>query len=282
MLRFMLLSCLATFYLASQVCAQTMEDVVHLKNGSVIRGAIIEQVPDESPKVRIQTQDGSVFVCTMEEIARMAKESSTDEALPVKKDAPATGVEIGTLFGITRSSSFRDGITSIQVPSSSLLGGVGPISSLPALYLSWFPSERVAIGPEVALGRISQDGGSFTSFLLGCRAAFFVRSSSIFRQPKGHKTPGRHSVSAPGGSAMRGIYVLGQGSLWTIQDSGNFRFNGIDDTDFSAGLGLGHLWLIGSALTLQIEVQYRRWFDAEFNNFSLVFGVGTRLGRTSH
>ena len=86
MLRFIFVSSLMAFALVSQVCAQQMEDVVHLKNGGIVRGMIVEQIPNESLKV--QTQDGSLFVYTMDEIARMAKEPrmDTDERVPAKKD----------------------------------------------------------------------------------------------------------------------------------------------------------------------------------------------------
>lgn len=47
-------------------------DVVYLKNGSIIRGMIIEQTPNVS--LKIQTKDGSVFVYKMEEVEKMAKE----------------------------------------------------------------------------------------------------------------------------------------------------------------------------------------------------------------
>ena len=40
--------------------AQNNEDVVYLKNGSVIRGVIIEQVPYQT--LKIQTKDGNIFV----------------------------------------------------------------------------------------------------------------------------------------------------------------------------------------------------------------------------
>ncbi len=51
---------------------QEYEEVVYLKNGSVIKGTIIEQVPDVS--IKIQTKDGNVFVYKMEEIERITKE----------------------------------------------------------------------------------------------------------------------------------------------------------------------------------------------------------------
>lgn len=50
----------------------TLVDVVYLKNGGILVGNIIEQIPNES--LKIQTKDGSVFVYSMSDIARIAKE----------------------------------------------------------------------------------------------------------------------------------------------------------------------------------------------------------------
>jgi len=49
------------------------QDVVYLKNGSIIRGVIIEQVPNKS--IKIETADRSVFVFQMDEIEKIAKET---------------------------------------------------------------------------------------------------------------------------------------------------------------------------------------------------------------
>ena len=72
MQRFILLTCLTAFVMASPAFAQQMEDVVHLKNGGLVRGTIIEQIPSES--LKIKTRDGNIFVYTMDEIAKMSKE----------------------------------------------------------------------------------------------------------------------------------------------------------------------------------------------------------------
>jgi hypothetical protein len=50
------------------------QDVVYLKNGSKIKGLIIEQIPSVS--LKIETTDGSVFVFKMEEIEKMTKEAT--------------------------------------------------------------------------------------------------------------------------------------------------------------------------------------------------------------
>jgi hypothetical protein len=61
-----------TLALTAAASAQQYVDIVHLKNGSVIRGVITEQVPGES--LKIQTADGSVFVYAIDEVAKMTKE----------------------------------------------------------------------------------------------------------------------------------------------------------------------------------------------------------------
>ncbi|MCB0511723.1 MAG: hypothetical protein KDC72_04190, partial [Bacteroidetes bacterium] len=57
-----------------------IEEVVYLKNGSIIRGTIIEQVPNQT--LKIQTKDGSVFVFNLNEVQKITKEA------PYKNPAP--------------------------------------------------------------------------------------------------------------------------------------------------------------------------------------------------
>ena len=49
-----------------------MEDVVYLRNGSIIRGLIIERVINTS--LKMQTKDGSVFVYPINEVEKITKE----------------------------------------------------------------------------------------------------------------------------------------------------------------------------------------------------------------
>jgi hypothetical protein len=49
-----------------------LQDVVYLKNGSIIRGVIIEQVPAVS--IKIKTKDENIFVFKVEEIEKIVKE----------------------------------------------------------------------------------------------------------------------------------------------------------------------------------------------------------------
>ena len=52
------------------------QDVVYLKSGNIIRGMIIEQIPNES--LKIETADGNLFVFKIDEIAKITNE------IPVK------------------------------------------------------------------------------------------------------------------------------------------------------------------------------------------------------
>jgi hypothetical protein len=83
--------------LPATVQAQRYEDVVHLKNGSVIRGIIVEQVPNES--LKIETRDGNIFVYQMDEVEKMTKETTTSRS-------PRAGRS--TVNRVTREQKFKE------------------------------------------------------------------------------------------------------------------------------------------------------------------------------
>lgn len=64
---------------------ESMEDVVYLKNGSIYRGILVEQVPNESYKIQIA--GGSIVSVTVAEVLKITKEQRWQS--PYKADAPA-------------------------------------------------------------------------------------------------------------------------------------------------------------------------------------------------
>ena len=54
----------------------SLSDVVYLKNGSILKGIIIEQVPNEL--IKLQTTDGNIFVYQTSEIEKITKENLHD------------------------------------------------------------------------------------------------------------------------------------------------------------------------------------------------------------
>ena len=82
-----------------------LQDVIYLKNGSVIRGAIIEQVPGES--LKIETRDGNIFVYQMDEISKMTREHNSissysgSNRLSAKSAGYAGSIEAGYGIGVS-------------------------------------------------------------------------------------------------------------------------------------------------------------------------------------
>ena len=68
----LLLFCVSLLFATTLFSQGVYEDVVYLKNGSIIHGLIIEQIPNVS--IKIQTSDRNVFVFKIEEIAKITKE----------------------------------------------------------------------------------------------------------------------------------------------------------------------------------------------------------------
>lgn len=56
--------------------AQDMRDAVYMRNGSIIKGYVMEQVMGESIKIR--TADGSLFVYPMDEVVKIMKETKDE------------------------------------------------------------------------------------------------------------------------------------------------------------------------------------------------------------
>jgi len=77
-----------------------MIDVIHLKNGSIIKGVIIETIPSES--IKIETADGSIFVYSMDEVQKMTKEKTVGkkpkQPIKLKSRSTATILAVATGF----------------------------------------------------------------------------------------------------------------------------------------------------------------------------------------
>lgn len=65
---------LLTFFISAVIHAQMISDIVYLKNGSVIKGMIVEQVPGKTIKVR--TRDNLLIEINYQDIARIVKEET--------------------------------------------------------------------------------------------------------------------------------------------------------------------------------------------------------------
>ena len=81
---------------SSVFAQQSSQDVVYLKNGSVIRGVITEQVPNTSVKIR--TTDGNQFVYAIADVSKMTKEAPLHPAVQPKTKSTWGAFGLSFLF----------------------------------------------------------------------------------------------------------------------------------------------------------------------------------------
>ena len=100
--------------------ATMAQDIVYLKNGSVIKGSVIEMIPNQS--IKVQTADGSLFVYQMNEVDRIERDAKkqNNQVEEVTDDYLERGfrglIDLGAHFG------FGDAEDSYQV-SAAFTGG---------------------------------------------------------------------------------------------------------------------------------------------------------------
>ncbi len=82
-----------------------MEDVIYLKNGAIVRGIIIEQVPNKT--VEIKSNDNNYFIFKMDEVQKIAKENRLIDPTDYKKKGFLNITEIGFGFGINTINTYR-------------------------------------------------------------------------------------------------------------------------------------------------------------------------------
>ncbi|MBE6291266.1 MAG: hypothetical protein E7091_02465 [Bacteroidales bacterium] len=111
---FLLLFCaMSTMFAAAQA---NLQDVVYLKNGSVVRGTIIEQVPGVS--LKLQTNDGNIFVYNIEDVEKMTKEQSKTATRQVSTYAYSNGAGSTNSTAMSERSPFVAGLLSWIVPGA--------------------------------------------------------------------------------------------------------------------------------------------------------------------
>lgn len=84
------------------------QDVIYLKNGSIIRGIIIEQIPNKS--IKIETADRNVFVFQMDEIEKIAKEEFENKKTDSEKRKGFIGLSLGASVPVGDFADMSDGL----------------------------------------------------------------------------------------------------------------------------------------------------------------------------
>jgi hypothetical protein len=121
------------------------EDVVYLKNGSVIRGVVIEQIPGES--LRIETRDGNIFAYSMSDVQKLTRETSQPGTIKKSGSSSRFNKPRG-YFGLFETGTGSWGYDEISqsvtiingyrvLPQFAIGGGIG--------FETWIDSEELAM-----------------------------------------------------------------------------------------------------------------------------------------
>lgn len=145
----------AVVAMSSSLFAQTntMLDVVYCKNGSVIKGVIIEQIPNQS--IKIQTSDGNIFVYNVEDVEKITKEQvavkSNENTSIQNEDASCFKGSQDAEIYYQNKGAYRGGIWACTLLGSPLIGLIPTIAAVTSdLSLTQLnvQDERLANSPE--------------------------------------------------------------------------------------------------------------------------------------
>ena len=120
--------CIVLIFCTAALFAQTAtRDVVYLKSGGIIRGMIIETIPNVS--IKIQTAEGNIFVCNFSDIDKFGKEpvpetESTFTYLPSETStSPSFSIFGGAAFPMGDFASANSAYTGFAAGVQFVTGG---------------------------------------------------------------------------------------------------------------------------------------------------------------
>ncbi len=149
----------------------------------------------------------------------------------------AAQVEVGTrAIGVDILANGGT-LTGVSIPGGGILLG-------PTVYLMYFPSPNIMVGPEVNFN--VRSGGGSTVTKLG--AAGWV--GYLF-------TPAANSAYLAGNIALQFV-----------------SFDGSSNTEFAVGGAVGYRAVVIQHVAVGVEGGYRRWFDVDINEIVISLKLG--------
>lgn len=116
--------------------------VLYTKNGSVIKGTILELIPEKS--VKIQTADGSIFVYTMTEVERIVHDQKPDNLMPASESQkPNDGV---SSLNTSPTNGRVQIFAGLSLPVGALAETFGPTAGAAKLGFAVGADVNVALG----------------------------------------------------------------------------------------------------------------------------------------
>lgn len=141
---------------------KVMEDVVYLKNGAIIRGIIIEQVPNKS--LEIKSNDNNYLIFNMDEVQKITKENKLTDPTEYKKKGFLSINELGFGFGINTINTYHG---SVDIDKQYPIIGIRTINGY---QLNEYFSFGLGIGFEAFLD--GDEKGALMPLMLDARMNF--------------------------------------------------------------------------------------------------------------
>lgn len=240
------------------------EEVLYLKNGSVIHGTIIEQVPGVSYKIK--TKSGDIFVFKADEVEKITKEAVTPAVEPAVAPAAepaatparpaargAAGLRKG-FYGFSTAGFYYQIHNTFDFPGSdSYSGGFAPIGA--------------SFG--YSLGSVFFGGGFEYLFPVGDWAEYSDGLAAVFYETRFFFSPG--SSLSPFASIAIGPHFLSgdPGVMASVGGGVDYRLS----NDFGGYVELGYLGVLP-----EVYVSAPGWYDSWsywIGHMGVRFGVAT-------
>ncbi|MBE2218773.1 MAG: hypothetical protein IAE90_11245 [Ignavibacteria bacterium] len=238
--------------------AQQYEDVVYLKNGSIIHGVILELVPEES--IKIQTKDGNTFFFKMNEVKKITKEEIVIKKEEIKKvEIDSTQIKLDKL-----KSEINKKKKKIPTAENSLtLQPLGLATLLTNIEYDRALTSSFSMGLKI----------SFMTFLLRNAITFTgdpddVRKAELMKESLSAWGIGTHMRLYTGGKAVEGFFV--GLAIEKISMSG----------DDLTGEGVKKEVDIG-LIRLEFEIGNRIKLSSKQSGFTILWTLGAGVGFAS-
>ena len=245
--------------LSSYSIMAQMRDVIHLKNGSIIRGMITEQIPNVSYK--IETADGNVMVYTPDAIQKIEKEAAGKQKRTSSSSSNAgssTGIRLPQVGDWTVGFNLAYWMLSEKAGDDNLFG-VSPT-------VSYIVSPEFRLEASFSLVSSSEEliGGhtatfTYTDFSVNAHYLFpFEATGSIF-------------------------YIVGGLGFTKGKVEANKTILLESDMEAGFNLGVGYNWRLTDNWFINSELKLKKLFGGLFDGDGVIIpwtiGVSYRFDR---
>lgn len=177
----LLFTLILTIFALTAFSQNSSRDVVYLKNGSIIKGQIIEQIPELN--LKLETSDGSILVYNMNEVKRISKEKiSTSNKSSNFQSAISKGkLSISGGTNLSFTSMTNEVSINSEFFDDKIESDINQFSFQPSV--SYFVADGLAIGLTMEYESTKQEGDDSeqkeSSLLAGPIITYYFGTSNI-------------------------------------------------------------------------------------------------------